>query len=120
MGGVAGVVLDVQLTGDAELTGEVVRLDQLGETRVQAGQVRHVRGDGQQRGIAPDAVRTGLDPPAQLLRVAGRQLVRDLERPETDLTREDRAQIEPLTALPAGQCDGGTEGTGGVGGGGSS
>ena len=53
---------------------------------------------------------------AQLLGVAGRQVVGDLERPETLLAGEDRAEVEAVAALAAGQRGGGAE-VDGVGGG---
>ncbi len=106
---VAGVVLDVQTAGDAQLAGEVVGLDQLGEAGVQVRLVRDVGGDGQQRRVAPDVVGAGLDPLPQALRVAARQVVGDFERPETLLAGEDRAEREALAALAAGQRGGGAE-----------
>lgn len=110
---VAGVVLHIQAAGDAQLGGEPVGLDELGETGVQVGLVGHVRGDRQQRGVAPDVVRTGLDLLPQALGVAARQVVGDFERPETFLAREDRAEREARAALAAGQRGGGAQSDGG-------
>ncbi|GAA3050327.1 hypothetical protein GCM10020000_33900 [Streptomyces olivoverticillatus] len=69
--GVAGVVLDVQPARHAELAGEVVGLDELGEAGVEVRLVRDVGGDGQQRRVPPDVRRTGLDAAPQRLRVTG-------------------------------------------------
>ena len=110
---VAGVVLDVQTAGDAQLGGEPVGLDELGEAGVEVGLVGHVGGDRQQRGVAPDVVRAGLDPLAQALGVAARQVVGDFERPETLLAGEDRAEREARAALAAGQRGGGAQSDGG-------
>jgi hypothetical protein len=62
---VGGVVLDPELA-DAELLGQLVGADQRGP----AGAERRVRMlDGQEIGVAPDRVRTGLDATLDLVDV---------------------------------------------------
>ena len=110
---VAGVVLDVQPAGDAQLAGEVVGLDELGEAGVEVGLVGHVGGDGQQRRVAPDVrparPRSACAGPRGR-RSAGRT------RPRAGRNTPAQAKIGPrakrCAALAAGQCGGGTESDG--------
>src|SRR5690606_36310920 len=118
VGRVAGVVLDEQPAGDAEFTGQVVRLDQRGPARVEVRLAGHVGGDGQQRRVAPDVRGARLDAPAQFLGPVGREVVGDLQRAETLLAGEDGAERDAVAALAAGQRGGGAEVD--VGGGGGS
>ncbi len=113
VGRVPGVVLDVQLPGEAELAAQVVRLHQRGPTRVEVRLGRHVGRDGQQRRVAPDRRRTGLDPLAQLLGALAAEVVGDLQRTEALETGEAGTEREPGAALATGQRGGGAEVNGG-------
>src|SRR5690606_18936975 len=107
VGRVAGVVLDEQPAGDAEFTGQVVRLDQRGPARVEVLLAGHVGGDGQQRRVAADVRGARLDAPAQVLGRGGRAGVGAGQRADTLLAGEDGAGRGAVAALAAGRRGGG-------------
>ena len=107
VGGVAGVVLDVQ-RAQAELAGQVVGRDEPGPARVQVRLGRDVGRDRQQRSVAPDVGGPRRD------QLAGhgaalREVVGDLQRPETLAHRRSAGRAAARAALAAGERDGGAE-----------
>ena len=105
---VAAVVLDPQ-PAHPERGGEVVGAVQPGPARAEVGRPGgRVGGHGQQRRVAPDGLRSGLD----LLPGHGAEVVADLERPEALLAGIAGAELVSLGALAADKCNGWAEGTG--------
>ena len=98
VGRVGRVVLDPQGV-DAELAAEVVRLEQPGEAGLGVGALLDVVRHRQQRLVAPDVARAGLD----LLAGDGREVVGDLERAEALRTGVVRAEVDLVAALAAGE-----------------
>ncbi len=103
--GLRGVVLHPQL-GDAQLAAEVVGRQETGEARLGVGAGLDVVRHRQQRLVAPDVARTGLD----LLAGDRREVVGDLQRAEALGARVERAQVDPMTTLATGQRGGVPEG----------
>ena len=101
VGRVAAVVLDPQAP-HPELGGEPVGADQPGVAGLGGRAARDVPRDRQQRGVAPDVLRARLDVgPGQ-----PREVVADLQRPETLRARVERAERAGGAALTAGQAGG--------------
>src|SRR6478672_4072563 len=105
VGGVGRVVLHPQVV-DAQLAAEVVRLEQPREAGLHVGALLDVGGDREQRLVAPDVARPGLD----LLAGHGREVVGDLERPEALRTRVVGTEVDLVAALAARQRPGVAEG----------
>src|SRR6185312_9683735 len=106
---VAAVVLDPQAP-HPELGGESVGADEPGVAGLGCRTRRDVLRYRQQRGVAPDVLRARLDVgPGQ-----PREVVADLQRPETLRARVVRAELDGAAALPAGQAGGVAEAEGAV------
>ena len=108
VGRVGGVVLDPECL-DAERAAEVVGAEQPGEAGLGVGARLDVVGHGQQRLVAPDVGRPGLDlgagdAPARLV------VVPDLQRPEALRTGVRRPELDLVPALAADQGAGVAEG----------
>jgi len=89
---IGGVVLDPDLP-QTELVGEAIGAQQRGPPRGQ--RPARGRGYGQKVPVAPDRVRSGLDPAAQLIRIGvTTRRIGDLERTEAPLA--DVARVERI------------------------
>ena len=102
--GLAALVLHPQ-AAQAELASQLLGVDQAGPARLGVGHGRHVRGDGEQAGVTPDAGRSCLDGGPVQLRV----VVADLQRPEALGAGVGGAQRVGLAAFAAAQAGGVTE-----------
>ena len=105
VGRVGAVVLDPQVR-EAELAGQVVGLEQARVTGLHVGAGLDVVRHRQQRLVAPDVGRAGLD----LLAGDGREVVHDLERAETVDADVERSELLRRSALATGQVRGVPEG----------
>ena len=106
VGGVGAVVLDPEVL-EAELGGEVVGLEQPRVAGLEVGAQLDVVGDGEQGLVAPDVGGPGFD----LLAGDGREVVLDLQRTKTLVTRVVRAELSGGAALATDQLDGIAEGS---------